>query len=91
MMKNKHLSKAIQEQKLYEFQRQVKYKSEKYGIKFVQADKWYPSSKLCSDCGYKKANLKLSDRTYICPNCGNIIDRDLNAAINLANYQIQSA
>lgn len=91
MMKNKHLSKSIQEQCLYEFKRQIKYKSEKYGIEFIEADRWYPSSKLCSDCGYKKADLKLSDRIYICPNCGNTIDRDLNAAINLANYQIQSS
>ncbi|WP_061995311.1 RNA-guided endonuclease TnpB family protein [Clostridium sp. ATCC 25772] len=90
MMKNKHLSKAIQEQNLYEFKRQIKYKCEIYGIEFVEADKWYPSSKTCSCCGAIKKDLKLKDRTYVCP-CGLKLDRDLNASINLANYSIQSA
>ncbi|AEB77397.1 transposase (plasmid) [Clostridium botulinum] len=90
MMKNKHLSKAIANQKLYEFKRQIQYKCKKYGIKFVEADKWYPSSKTCSCCGQVKSDLKLKDRLYVC-NCGLKMDRDLNASINLANYQIQSA
>lgn len=90
MMKNRHLSKAVAHQKLYEFKRQIQYKCCKYGIEFVEADKWFPSSKLCSDCGQKKSNLKLSDRVYICKNCGLKIDRDLNASINLANYQNSS-
>ncbi len=86
MMKNKHLSKAIQEQNLYEFHRQMQYKCEFNGIEFVEADKWYPSSKTCSKCGAIKKDLKLSDRTYVCPECGCIIDRDFNAAINLSRY-----
>lgn len=86
MMKNRHLSKAIAEQSFYEFIRQMKYKCEFNGIEFIQADKFYPSSKTCSCCGCIKHNLKLSDRVYACPNCGFTIDRDLNAAINLANY-----
>ena len=86
IMKNRHLSKAIKNQKLYEFKRQLEYKCEFYGIEFVEVDKWYPSSKLCSECGYKKDKLKLSDRTYICEECGLIIDRDLNASINLSRY-----
>lgn len=86
MMKNRHLSKAIAAQKLYEFKRQIQYKSEAYGIELIEADRFYPSSKTCSCCGYIKRDLKLSDRTYICPKCGFVIDRDLNAAINLANY-----
>ena len=86
MMKNRHLSKAIQEQCFYEFIRQMKYKSEYLGIEFIQANRFYPSSKTCSHCGNIKKNLKLSDRTYICEHCGFTIDRDLNAAINLANY-----
>lgn len=89
MMKNKHLSKAIANQKLYELKRQIQYKCKKYGIEFVEADKWYPSSKICSCCGQIKKDLKLKDRTYIC-SCGFKMDRDLNASINLANYQIQS-
>lgn len=87
MMKNKHLSKAIAQQGLYEFKRQLSYKCEKYKIEFVEADKWYPSSKTCSNCGLIKQDLKLSDRVYEC-HCGFKLDRDLNAAINLANYQI---
>ena len=88
MMKNKHLSKAIAGQKLYEFKRQIQYKCQKYGIEFVEADKWYPSSKTCSCCGRIKSDLKLKDRVFICE-CGFKLDRDLNASINLANYQIQ--
>lgn len=83
MMKNKHLSKAIQNQKLYEFKRQMKYKCEFNGIKFIEADKWYPSSKTCSKCGQIKKDLKLSERIFRC-DCGLEIDRDLNASINLA-------
>ena len=56
------------------------------GIEFVQVGRFYPSSKTCHKCGCIKHDLKLSDRTYICSECGEIIDRDLNAAINLANY-----
>lgn len=88
MMKNRHLSRAISEQKLYEFKRQIKYKCERYEIELVEADKFYPSSKTCSRCGSIKPDLKLSDRTFKCPSCGLKIDRDLNAAKNLANYKI---
>ena len=88
MMKNKHLSKAIAEQCFYEFIRQIKYKSEFNGIKFIQVDRFYPSSKKCSCCGNVKKDLKLKERIYICNECGNRIDRDLNASINLANYKL---
>ena len=86
MMKNKHLSKAIAEQCFYEFIRQMKYKCEFNGIKFIQADRFYPSSKTCSKCGSVKKDLKLSDREYVCTECGCVIDRDKNASINLGNY-----
>ena len=86
MMKNKHLSRAIQEQCLYEFNRQIQYKSSWNNIKFIKADRFFPSSKLCSVCGCINKNLKLSDRTYICPDCSNIIDRDYQAALNLKAY-----
>lgn len=86
MMKNKHLSKAIQEQCFYEFIRQMQYKCEWNGIEFIQVDRYYPSSKTCSSCGHIKTDLKLSDRTYVCPECGCIIDRDYNAALNLSRY-----
>ncbi|MGE6363932.1 RNA-guided endonuclease InsQ/TnpB family protein [Bacillus paramycoides] len=87
MMKNKHLSKAIGKQGLYEFKRQIQYKCEKYGIKFIEADRWYPSSKMCSNCGNIKKDLKLSGRVYKC-SCGHKQDRDLNASHNLANYKL---
>ena len=87
MMKNKHLAEAIAKQKFYEFKRQIKYKAEMYGIKVIEADRFYASSKTCSHCGHIKKDLKLSNRTYICPVCGAKLDRDLNAAINLANYK----
>ena len=86
MMKNKHLSKAIQDQKWTEFIRQMKYKSEWRGIEFIQAGKFYPSSKLCSGCGAVKKGLKLNDRVYICDECGLKINRDFNAALNLERY-----
>ncbi|GEN55954.1 transposase [Halolactibacillus alkaliphilus] len=85
MMKNRHLAKSIAKQKLYEFIRQMKYKCEKNGIKFIQVQRFFPSSKTCSDCGQIKSHLKLSDRLYKC-DCGLEIDRDLNASLNLANY-----
>ena len=86
MTKNKHLSKAVQQQLFYEFRRQLEYKCKLYGIELVVADRFYPSSKLCSCCGNKKTDLKLKDRIYKCDCCGLEIDRDLNAAINLSKY-----
>lgn len=86
MMKNKHLSRAIQEQCFGEFIRQMRYKCEWNGIEFVQADRFYPSSRTCSCCGTVKTDLKLRDRTYHCDACGLVIDRDYNAAINLSRY-----
>ena len=88
MMKNKHLSKAIQKQGFYEFKAMIKYKSDKYGIDFVEADRWYPSSKTCSCCGHIKPKLSLSERTYKCEVCGVEIDRDKNASINLSRYKV---
>ncbi|UED73907.1 RNA-guided endonuclease TnpB family protein [Brevibacillus sp. DP1.3A] len=83
MMRNHYLSKALAQQKLYAFKRQLQYKCEKYGIGFLEAEQWYPSSKTCSDCGEIKRDLKLSDRVFKC-GCGLELDRDLNASINLA-------
>jgi len=85
MMKNRHLAKAVQEQCFYEFYRQIQYKCNWNNIEFVVADRFFPSSKLCSCCGNIKKDLKLSDRTYICE-CGNVIDRDYQASVNLCNY-----
>lgn len=88
LIKNRHLSKSISGSKLYEFRRQIEYKAELYGIEVVIADRFYPSSKTCHVCGHVKKDLKLSDRTYRCEGCGLVIDRDINASINLARYQI---
>lgn len=88
MMKNRHLSKSVANSKWNEFRRQIEYKTGLYGIEVVIADRFYPSSKTCSCCGNIKKDLKLSDRVYRCDCCGNVIDRDINASINLARYQI---
>lgn len=88
MMKNKHLSKAIAEQCFHEFIRQMQYKCEWNGIEFVQVDRFYPSSKTCSECGTINQSLKLSDRVYVCDACGLTIDRDYNAAVNLSRYVV---
>lgn len=85
MMKNRHLSKAVQQQGFYEFRRQIEYKSEWNNIPVIIADRFFPSSKLCSCCGNIKKDLKLSDRIYKCE-CGNIIDRDYQASLNLKMY-----
>lgn len=90
MMKNRHLSKAIQNQGFYEFRRQLDYKCKENGIQLIVADRFYPSSKLCSRCGRIKKDLKLSDRTYRCE-CGNVINRDFQASINLKAYGEQFA
>ncbi len=85
MMKNRHLSKAVQNQGFFEFRKQLEYKCNDNGIQLIVADRFYPSSKLCSCCGSIKKDLKLSDRIYRCE-CGNIIDRDFQAALNLKAY-----
>ena len=85
MMKNRHLSKAVQQQKFYEFRRLMEYKCEWNSIQLIIADRFFPSSKLCSCCGNIKKDLRLSDRIYKCE-CGNVIDRDYQAALNLKRY-----
>ena len=85
MMKNRHLSKAVQQQGFYEFRRQIEYKSAWNNIPVVIADRYFPSSKLCSCCGRIKKDLKLSDRIYKCE-CGNETERDEQAALNLKRY-----
>ena len=85
MVKNHRLALSISDLGWGEFRRQLEYKSVLHGNTVVVADRWFPSSKLCSRCGGIKDTLTLSDRTYKC-DCGLVIDRDLNAAINLRNY-----
>ena len=88
MMKNRHLSKAIAQQKFFEFRIKLQNKCNELGIELRVVSRFYPSSKTCHNCGCIKSDLKLSDRTYICPKCGYIEDRDLNASLNLRDCQI---
>ena len=82
MMRNRHLSKAVASQKFYEFRRKLEGKGKEWGIELRMVDRWYPSSKLCHNCGKIKKDLKLSDREYRCE-CGYRADRDYNASLNL--------
>lgn len=86
LMKNRHLAKHIQNAMFSEFRRQLDYKCLQYGIYLVVADRFYPSSKMCSYCGNIKSDLNLNERVYKCSSCGLKKDRDLNAAENLAYY-----
>jgi len=87
MMKNHKLAKSIANVGMYEFRRQLEYKCLWYGKSINYIDRFFPSSKKCSCCGSIKSDLKLSDRTYRCINCGNDMDRDLNASINIRDYK----
>jgi putative transposase len=83
MLKNHHLARAISEQNFSEFRRQIDYKARDMGIEVKVADRFFPSSRLCSCCGNKRETLLLSERVYKCPVCGTELDRDENAAMNL--------
>jgi putative transposase len=88
MTQNHHLAKAISDASFAELRRQVEYKSQWYGEKVLIADRFYPSSKTCSECGSVKPLLKLSERTFVCESCGAIMDRDFNASLNLASLAV---
>ena len=83
MVKNHHLAKSVMDASFGKFRRQLEYKTTRTGAKLNIVDRWFPSSKTCSQCGRVKAKLSLSERTYRCEHCGLVIDRDLNAAINI--------
>ena len=83
MVKNHNLAESIQEMNFGEFRRMLEYKAQWYNRKIVFVDRFYPSSKTCHNCGCINKDLKLSDRQWICPNCGEIIERDYNAALNI--------
>lgn len=89
MLKNHKLAGSIQEMSFYEFKRMLEYKSNWYGRKLVFVDRFYPSSKTCNSCGYVNKKLKLSDRQWVCPDCGEIIERDYNAALNIRDEGIR--
>ena len=83
MMKNHKLAKSISDSSWSDFFRKLKYKAQWYGRQLLEIDKWFPSSKKCSCCGYINNGLKLSDRTWECSSCKCILDRDVNAAKNI--------
>ena len=84
MLKNHHLAQSIADVGFYEFKRQLVYKAQWYGSRVILADRWEPSSQTCSGCSWMAKDLTLADRTFHCEQCGLVLDRDLNAAINLA-------
>ncbi|HLI38155.1 MAG TPA: IS607 family element RNA-guided endonuclease TnpB [Streptosporangiaceae bacterium] len=86
MMKNRRLARHVADASFGEVRRQLEYKTAWHGGRVIVADRWFASSKTCSGCGAAKAELPLSDRTYVCASCGMVADRDLNAALNLAGY-----
>jgi putative transposase len=86
LLKNHHAAQAIQDASMSKLRRQLEYKGAWAGAKIVVASRVYPSSKRCSRCGHLKKRLAVGERTYRCDNCGLIMDRDLNAARNLAQY-----
>ncbi|MEO3855246.1 RNA-guided endonuclease TnpB family protein [Acrocarpospora sp. B8E8] len=90
MVKNRRLARAISDAGFGEIRRQLAYKTEWKGGRLVVAGRWFASSKTCSGCGAVKAKLALSERTYTCTACGLIVDRDLNAALNLASLVKQT-
>jgi len=90
MLGNRHLARAIADMGFYELRRQLEYKAAWRGGQVVLADRWFPSSKLCSCCGYHLEALDLDVRHWTCPGCGSSNDHDVNAAINLRNMAVSS-
>jgi putative transposase len=90
MVKNRHFARSVSDMGFFEFRRQLEYKAAMRGGLVVVADRWFASSKTCSDCGHKLGDLPLSVREWMCPTCGAHHDRDVNAAINLKNMAVSS-
>lgn len=84
LIANHKLAEAISNGAFYEFRRQLEYKQQVYGTKLTIVERWFASSKTCSNCGSEKSDFQLKDRIYCCNTCSILIDRDLNAAINLS-------
>jgi len=89
MLKNHKLAKSTQELSLNRFKTILRYKAEWYGREVIEVGRWFPSSKLCVACGYRNQELELKDRTWVCPECGVVHDRDLNAARNIRDEGIR--
>ncbi|MBA4451262.1 transposase, partial [Cylindrospermopsis raciborskii CS-506_D] len=85
-LKNHKLAGAIADCGMYEFRRQLEYKTEKFSSKLMLVDRMFPSSQICSNCGQHRHKMPLKNRVYVCPECGHIEDRDLNAAKNIERW-----
>jgi putative transposase len=83
MLANHHAAQAVSDASFFEVKRRLLYKAEQYGGSVQLVDRWYPSSKTCSRCGWMHDDLTLAERVFICQKCGSVIDRDLNSAINI--------
>lgn len=83
MESNHHLAKRVASVSFGEIARQLEYKCKWHGREFVKIGRWFPSSKTCHHCGHKYSELPLKDGEWVCPNCGSVIDRDVNAALNI--------
>ena len=89
MKKALRFGKSVSDNGWGNFIRILEEKCARYGTLLIRVDRWYPSSKTCSSCGHILTDLELSDRTYVCPVCGNILDRDVNAAINICEEALR--
>lgn len=89
MSKALHFGKSVSDNGFGMFRQMLTYKAAKKGKQVILIDKWFPSSKTCHTCGYFNKELKLSDRTYVCPVCGEIFDRDANAARNIRDEAVR--
>jgi putative transposase len=90
MMRNKYVAKSIGDTAFYEFRRMMEYKCAEYGRELTVADKGFPSTEICSNCGHRVEKMPMYKRAWVCPTCGMSHDRDVNAAINLENYAVKS-
>jgi len=91
MLKNEKLSRALSDIGFGNIRRQLEYKAVRYDTKLMIADRWYPSSKLCSQCHWKNESLTLKERSWKCDNCHALHDRDINAALNLKRLATATA